>query len=378
MKSSQTRLNSIDALRGLAALTIVFYHARSMLWIGLDQTWKRYGLSADINAWLGYATAPLYFGGLAVELFFVLSGYCIHRRGAQNLATNPNAQLNLKQFAFRRLWRLYPTYFVALCITALVDTYVRAYHPMQVRLGQDNSFFAFCMSLLSLQGLAAPTFGSNTVFWTLALELHLYAVYPLLYYISRKHGPIKALGVTWVASLIYVLVDMLLDMSNMFPYGGSGGPIFLPYWFTWAFGFYIAEVEAGRASLPKKFWLIAVIGAILAVPISMLRLWDLARFSSTLAFGGLVYWSITPKGNYFWSFSLGRFLAGIGLFSYSLYAVHRPCLLMFKVTVAPTEQQFINLIPTLIGAMIAMIAAWFLFILVEQWTLKPLSWKGKS
>ena len=375
-KFTQNRLNSIDALRGLAALTIVLYHARVMLWVGLCETWKQYGLSANINSWLGYATAPLYFGGSAVELFFVLSGYCIHRRGAQNLAANPNSQLKLKQFAFRRLWRLYPTYFVVLCITALVDAYVIAYHPTQLRVGQDNSLFAFFMSLLSLQGLASPTFGSNGVFWTLALELHLYVAYPLLYYISRVHSPVKALGVTWGASLIYVLVDMLIGLSNKLPYRGAGQPIFLPYWFTWAFGFYIAEVEAGRASLPKKFWRMAVIGAILAVPTWLLRLWDLARFSFTLAFGGLLYWSITPKGESFWTNFAGQFLVKVGVFSYSLYAIHVPCLRMFKVILAPNAQFSTTLLPAIIGTVASLLSGWFLFLLVEQWSLKPLpKWK---
>ncbi|WP_334737724.1 acyltransferase family protein [Nostoc sp.] len=106
--SYQARLNSIDALRGLAALTVVFYHARPMFWVGLGEIWKQYGLSIDINSWLGYATAPLYFGGLAVNLFFIISGYCIHRRGAQQLISDSKASLNLKQYAIRRIWRIYP------------------------------------------------------------------------------------------------------------------------------------------------------------------------------------------------------------------------------------------------------------------------------
>lgn len=376
MKSTPNRLNSIDALRGLAALTVVFYHARAMLWVGLGETWKQYGLSTNINGWLGYATAPLYFGGLAVELFFVLSGYCIHRRGARNLAANPSSEINLKQFAFRRLWRLYPTYFAVLCITAFVDAYVIAYYPTEVPIGQDNSLFAFFMSLLSLQGLASPTFGSNGVFWTLALELHLYIAYPLLYYISRVQGPVKALGITWVFSSIYILIDMLIGLSNKFPYRGAGGPIFLPYWFTWAFGFYLAEVESGRASLPKKFWLMAVIGAILTVPISLLRLWDVARLTSTLAFGGLLYWSISLKGQSFWSNFAGQLLARIGVFSYSLYAVHVPCLLLFKVAVEFNLQASTTLLPAILGTLLSLLSAWFLFLVVEQWSLKPVSqWK---
>lgn len=124
MKSNQIRLNSIDALRGLAAVIIVLYHARGMLWVGTREVWQRYGLSPNVNAWLGYVSLPLStFGGFAaLALFFVLSGYCIHRRGARNLSFNSN--LNLKEFALRRLWRIYPTYIAALCFTALVDAYL--------------------------------------------------------------------------------------------------------------------------------------------------------------------------------------------------------------------------------------------------------------
>lgn len=372
MQSPSNRLNSIDALRGLAVLMVVLYHARSMLWVGLAQTWRQYGLSADINAWLGYATVPLYFGGLGVTLFFVLSGYCIHRRGAQCLAVKPAAQLNLNVFAFRRIWRIFPTYFAALCITALVDAYVITYHPTQVPAGQDNSLFGFCINLLSLQGLVSPNFGSNGVLWTLALELHLYAAYPLLYYISRVHSPVRVLHITFIVGLIYVLFARFIDSPGMLPYRGAGGPIFLPYWFTWAVGFCIAEVEADRANFPSRFWLFAIVGSMLAIPMSLLKLEDLAEFGFALAFGGLVYWSITRQGNYFWSCLPGQLLAKIGLFSYSLYAVHVPCLVLVKAIMTTSGQEFTTLFPTIVGTLLSLAAAWFLFLLVERWSLKPL------
>jgi peptidoglycan/LPS O-acetylase OafA/YrhL len=377
-QSYQARLNSIDALRGLAALIVVFYHARPMFWVGLGEIWKQYGLRADINAWLGYATAPLYFGGLAVNLFFVLSGYCIHRKGAKNLVSDDKAQINWKQYAVRRIWRIYPTYIAALCITALVDAYIRINYPTEISAGQDNSLFTFAISLFSLQGIAAPYFGSNTVFWTLALELHFYAIYPILFYISRKYGAIKALNIAFWTSLIYIALDLVFGLSNSLPYRDSGSPIFLPYWFTWTFGFYLAEVEAGRAALPKKFWLLAVLGAIIAVPASFFELYNLVAFSSTLAMGGLLYWSITPAGNRFWSFKLGRLFGIVGLFSYTLYAVHRPCLLMFKVSLVPLGQKFTTLMPTLIASVLAILTAWLLFLIVEKWTLKPFTWTARN
>ncbi|MEH2242828.1 acyltransferase family protein [Nostoc sp.] len=370
--SYQARLNSIDALRGLAALTVVFYHARPMFWVGLGEIWKQYGLSIDINSWLGYATAPLYFGGLAVNLFFIISGYCIHRRGAQQLISDCKTSLNLKQYAIRRIWRIYPTYIAALLITALVDTYVRTHYPAEVDSRQSNSLFTFIMSLLALPGLAAPYFGSNTVFWTLALEIHFYIVYPILFYISRKYGVVKTLALTFTISLIYISGDFLLNLSDLLPYRGSGNPIFLPFLFTWTFGFYLAEVEAGRAALPKRYWLIATLGVIIVLIASLFELSSLVAFSSTLPLGGLLYWSIKPQGNKFWSCKLGSLFTKLGLFSYSLYAIHRPVLLFIKISVAPLGERFLTLIPTLSASSLAVLVAWFFFLLVEKRTLKPI------
>lgn len=373
---TQNRLKSIDALRGLAAITIIIYHARSMFWIGLGKTWEEYGLSLNLNAWLGYASFPFSFGSLAVGLFFVLSGYCIHRRGAYNLATNPQSSFKLKQYAFRRFWRIYPTYFAALGVTALVDIYVRASSENLIPETQDNSWFAFLMSLFSLQGLVAPTFGHNTSLWTLALELHFYAIYPLLYYLSRKQGPTKAVGLTLIASSIYLILEQILHLSNFFPYKGSGGPIFIPYWFTWGFGFYIAEIEAGRVSFNQKYWrILAIISAILTIPISLFFDSATAMFTSTFAFGYLLYWSMTEAGTNFWNSSYLRLFSAIGMFSYSIYVIHRPVLLISKVNLFNQQQSYVNLFPVFSVILLSIMVGWSFFQLVERWTLKNINLK---
>ncbi|MDX1930337.1 MAG: hypothetical protein SFV81_27680, partial [Pirellulaceae bacterium] len=66
------RIESVDVLRGLAALMVVIYHARSTLWIGISELYSRYGFSPNPTAWIGYATYPFSYGWLGVTLFFVL------------------------------------------------------------------------------------------------------------------------------------------------------------------------------------------------------------------------------------------------------------------------------------------------------------------
>jgi peptidoglycan/LPS O-acetylase OafA/YrhL len=74
----------LDALRGLAALFVVLHHAYGLLWSLAPIDGAAFG--AATPAWALTLTNPLRFGRLAVMLFFILSGFCIHYRQAVQLA----------------------------------------------------------------------------------------------------------------------------------------------------------------------------------------------------------------------------------------------------------------------------------------------------
>jgi peptidoglycan/LPS O-acetylase OafA/YrhL len=372
-KDITKRLQAIDALRGLAALIVLLYHARMMLWVGLKETWNQYGLSINPNAWLAYLTIPVSFcGGLAVSLFFVLSGYCIHRRGAKQLANESRPSINLKQFALRRLWRLYPTYLAALLLTALVDSFVFSASDRALTTGYDLSLPTFVASLFALQGLAAPYFGSNGVFWTLALELHFYLLYPILFYGSRRYGPKLVLLTTLIISASYSCFDLSFNLTSWLPYRGAFNPIFLPAWFTWTFGFYLAEVEADRTQLPSDRWLFLLLSFVFTSAAMLLKLHNFAGITSTVLVGELLIWSLSANGSIFWGGWFGRVLASVGEFSYSLYATHVPLILLLKFFLMPTGQRWIDFIPVVATCFAVMGFSWFMFLLVERWTLKPI------
>lgn len=68
------------------------------------------------------------------------------------------------------------------------------------------------------------------------------------------------------------------------------------------------------------------------------------------------------QGNHFWRCWFGRLLARVGIFSYSLYAVHIPYLLIIKVSILPLGKKF----TTLIGSSVLVMLNSF------KKTLKPL------
>lgn len=380
-ESKLNRSIAIDALRGAAALMVVVYHARSSLWVGLRSTYDQYGVSLNINALMGYLSIPFSFGGLGVTLFFVLSGYCIHRRGARQIAAGRVGDMNWGTFTKRRLLRIYPTYICALLLTAGIDYWLSTYHGGSTE-GQDNSAYAFLASLLTLQGFAAPFFGSNGVFWTLAMEIHLYAAYPVLFYMSAKFGPVRVVLMTLAISLGYSVGQTLFNFECLLPHRFQRGPIFLPYWFTWTAGFYLAEIEAGRCrDLPKRVWpVIACVSMIIGMILTTLGAYLFAEVFCAIGFAGLVKASLSSKAETIAKRLEVRLLAMVGVFSYSLYAIHAPILKAYHTLLSSESEadRFPTLWPAIGGIALVIPISYIFFLLVETWSIKTSSAKPSS
>lgn len=157
------RLDVIDGLRGIAILVVVCYHA----WL---VTGQRFELQ------LSGVTLSLQFvattGFLGVDLFFFLSGFCLFypcaRRHFEGRSPQP-----ILEYARRRALKIVPSYLVALTIFTL------AFHDRFASgLAAAGHFAAH---LLFIHSLFAPTFASiSGPFWTLAIEVQFYLIFPVL------------------------------------------------------------------------------------------------------------------------------------------------------------------------------------------------------
>src|SRR6185436_18721223 len=97
------RIGEVDALRGLAALAVVFYH--------YGQRYRELGADAYLSAKFpgqfpmnGEPLAWVSWGHYGVQLFFMISGFVI-------LMTISKVR-SLKEFALLRFVRLYPAFWV--------------------------------------------------------------------------------------------------------------------------------------------------------------------------------------------------------------------------------------------------------------------------
>ena len=76
-------------MRGFAALFVAYFHCRQIVWVGMRDFHHAYVNALSPGTLAGYLTLPFAWGPAGVSIFFVISGYCIHRNGAYKLAADP-------------------------------------------------------------------------------------------------------------------------------------------------------------------------------------------------------------------------------------------------------------------------------------------------
>jgi peptidoglycan/LPS O-acetylase OafA/YrhL len=179
MPASDRRLDGLDALRGVAALAVCFFHWEQIIFsVPAEQQIFRLGL-------------------LGVELFFMISGAVILMVAERG--SSPS------DFVASRAVRLYPAYIVAVGLTAI---YVLAVHKYDVTTVLIN--FTMLQSFIAVPNITNP-------FWTLAFEIVFYLYVAAL--IRAQHlRHLEWYCLAWLGiGLIYRLMlpgGMTLDESN--------------------------------------------------------------------------------------------------------------------------------------------------------------------
>lgn len=285
-----------------------------MAWVGIRAFMEHHHASFSLDTLLAYLTIPFVWGPIGVPIFFVISGYCIHRSHAVRLAHNPQYRINGRDFLWRRFVRIYPVLFFALLLTLAFDSVSLQFLPHNEQLG-DSGLWIFCANLLALQGIVSPTYGSNTALWTLSLEIQFDLPYPLLFAVQRRIGPDLVL-----AGL------MLLGMLSCLLLERRGILIFTTYWSAWYLGAWIAEREVHGVRLPR--WVVLVASPMLLVlgGIALLRCTGRYAWVQPLALAFAPFLDVMVHTRASRSLVM-RMLEKVGEFSYSLYIVHMPILI---------------------------------------------------
>jgi peptidoglycan/LPS O-acetylase OafA/YrhL len=366
LPSQSPRLRSIDALRGIAALGVVLYHAIERGPHVLPNNLFDYPVRA-----LQFVSS---FGYIGVFLFFVISGFCIHLQWAKARAAGIDPDIRFGSFWKRRLRRLYPPYIIALALFLLV-----AYSYSELNI-THFFFYDIGMHLLMLHNLDPHTcYTINGVFWTLAIEEQLYLAYFLLLFVRMRWGWRATIVVCLGARVGWMLLSHLVWLK--FGYGLPVPEGAASHWFTWALGAIGVEAMFGLIQLPR--WLRDLrLAAVLTVGATVLSYYLQWIPKDTFA-KNFAWFLVHPLWGLGFFILINRLVlaeqswirrtrvpiavsifAVLGIFSYSLYLTHELVVIVSWQFTNPGWLQSVNVL--LLTLPITILFAWLFFWFCER------------
>src|ERR1035441_3767981 len=274
-----SRLMALDALRGIAAMAVVWMHV---------YCFSRLPELLALPSWLDFALRQ---GGLGVQVFFVLSGVVI------TLAVRGNRVTwgYVGYFALRRSLRLDPPYWTTLFLAS----------ALLVVLGRPPGIGRFAAHVFYLQNIFQY---QNIVsqFWTLCYEVQFYLVLVFLIGFGQRAG--KRWGA--VAGLVLFGVSILLLTYQKTTHGW-----FLDWWYAFALG--VATAGTLIREVHRVLWAALLLG-MLAGSVR-LHSGSVLAVTLTAAAIGLAGWAGKLS-----TWAGGSLLQWLGRISYSLYLIHFP------------------------------------------------------
>lgn len=301
------RLRHIDALRGIAAIMVVYIHCSYPL-NDIRETGK--------------------YGYLGVYIFFVISGFIL----PYNLYKSKYQLINFPVFVYKRILRLDPPYFVAVFFAILLP--VLNGRPVP----EWPSILAHTAYLNEVLGFN----WASGVFWTLAIEFQFYLFMALgfLGYITKSN----------LYSLIFITATLLLSvlLTNR---------VYLPAWL----GFFSLGAMVFRRLILNMPLVLFIPAIILNLLIILYKFGVPELIASTFCVLFILFVRMDKRN------LPVKLLVGLGTISYSLYLTH---IEIIKISMRLTESvpflvyhSFLRLI---IGIVLSILFACVFYYFIER------------
>ena len=208
-----TRWPVLDGVRGLAVVSVVLYHAIRLLVLGEG------GEMADAyTAWWW----PVMTGRLALDAFFVLSGFLIVESWHSVRRRHGSMWGAVRDYGTRRAARILPGYYVSLLLM------VPLVAPHLFRSPGDLALLAGVQQYLR-PGLPSEV---NVVYWSLTTEVHFYVLAPLvgvaLKFLGAKRTILAALAVAIVWQAVTpggLPQSLMIGRLDQFVLGAALAPV---------------------------------------------------------------------------------------------------------------------------------------------------------
>ncbi len=309
-KRSLKPYTTLDMWRGFACLFVVLHHEAFIL-VARNQS---------------LAGFPLYRAGalgyLGVQMFFVISGYCIAGAACSAL----RRQDGWAAFMYARARRVYPPLWFSLALASALILLARLLvgsgrlHASALA-GVDilHQSAAYYLTNLTLTQMVFHQGFLSIVCWTLCYEIAFYLIVSL-FLIRRAEGREEAALLTGLHGITLGALVLLTAAPHLrfFP---------LDLWPQFGLGVVVYDVLKHPHQARPKWWLLAVGLTMSAFILSRDLAMSLQNEPSRLTFAFTLGFALLLLFLYRYDDALSRVLAvrgliAVGLFSYSLYLTH--------------------------------------------------------
>jgi peptidoglycan/LPS O-acetylase OafA/YrhL len=304
LRGMSGRIRHIDGLRGIAVLAVVLFHA------GVHNP----ALTAGRTTTLSFILRQ---GCHGVDLFFVLSGFCLAYPSLAAIHDRNGSTFHVAPYAARRIIRILPPYYGAIAAFvalgyALLAAHIALPGPMAREALTGEGIIKQALFLdRDRQFLDAS-------FWSLAIEFRWYFAFPLALWLWLRHRRafcVVALGAVAAAATRLWSVDLF----------------FLP--------FFMAGIVAADLYVTARHFRWIVLGAAATIILAMATtfgggwyfyengpFWGLAMFFVVVAVGSTGVLRCMLSANW---------LVAIGGASYGIYLIHEPFVALIEQTATP-------------------------------------------
>ncbi len=254
----------------------------------------------------------------------------IHLRYAKQIALGNENGFDFLPYTWRRFKRIYPPFLAAIVIGFCLDSIGQYFeysiynHATPNALINNNISIDFSVNqlvgnLLFLQNTYVPVWGSNTPLWSLKFEFWFYMLYPLLYFINRKN--------VWLGvAIVFIFSICILSGLCILPvklFNEVIGALF-----CWWLGTLLADIYTKRVAWPIVYFSPFSI-LVFCIPIMQQFVPLYKDMFCALGFFGLLSFLFFLQGKGIALKWLVK-LKGLGDFSYSLYVIHFPILVLMS------------------------------------------------
>ncbi|WP_028469767.1 acyltransferase family protein [Neptunomonas japonica] len=274
------RLIEFDSLRGIAALLVVLFH----------YTYQYFNIIDG-----GEPITTLFtYGGLGVQLFFIISGFVI--------LVSLHHSKDIFYFYISRFSRLYPPYWFAVCFSSLVVILSGKYLELTDFL-MNLTMFQYFFSIDDIDG----------VYWTLRVELTFYFWVSIFYFFLTKNN-FKFILIVWLlASLVIPFINNTYEIYNSFPLFKVFDRLFMlqftPFFLS-GIAFYYYKNEVGF-----RYSLFVILLCLLVVYVN-----DSIKYTIVLLLIDIIVFLVLNERMKFLN---NKFFLFMGSISYSLYLIHQ-------------------------------------------------------